>query len=131
MMLVLLNGMASGYLGVRPQLADRLVDALNADRRIDVHVWGSMGESDMSPVSDLALGLYGDVELAAGEAPSLELMLAAQAVDLRKAAPLGSTTGKLHKFVRRFVPYAARGDRAPHIDPLLAALDREAPKSSR
>lgn len=71
MMTVLLSTMASGYLGVRPLLADRIVDALNSDKDIKVHVWGSMGESDMSPMSDLSLALYGDLELAAGEALSL------------------------------------------------------------
>lgn len=71
MMAVLLNGMASGYLGVRRVLADRLVEALNTDRRIPVHLWGSMGESDMSPISDLALELYRDHDFAAGEALAL------------------------------------------------------------
>jgi len=71
MMAVLLNGMASGYLGVRRSLADRLVEALNSDRRIEVHLWGSMGESDMSPISDLALELYRDHDFAAGEALAL------------------------------------------------------------
>ncbi|CAD5294293.1 MULTISPECIES: aromatic amino acid ammonia-lyase [unclassified Bosea (in: a-proteobacteria)] len=71
MMIVLLNSMATGYLGVRPVMADRLVEALNTDRRIDVHLWGSMGQSDMSPIADLALELYKDHEFAAGEALAL------------------------------------------------------------
>ncbi len=71
MMAVLLNAMASGYLGVRPVLAHRLAAALNDDRRFDIHIWGSMGQSDMAPISDLALALYGDMELQAGEALAL------------------------------------------------------------
>jgi histidine ammonia-lyase len=71
MMVVLLNSMASGRLGVRPLLADMLVDAINTDRKVRVHIWGSMGQSDMSPISDLALDLYADVELLAGEALAL------------------------------------------------------------
>lgn len=71
MLLVLLNSMASGYLGVRPLLADRIVEALNGRREFKVHLWGSMGESDMSPCSDLALALYGDIDLVAGEALAL------------------------------------------------------------
>jgi histidine ammonia-lyase len=71
MMVVLLNSMASGYLGVRPEMAAALVEALNADRRIDVHLWGSMGQSDMSPMADLALELYKGHEFAAGEALAL------------------------------------------------------------
>lgn len=31
-----------------PLLAERLVDAINSDRQIEVHVWGSMGQSDMT-----------------------------------------------------------------------------------
>ena len=71
MMIVLLNSMASGWLGVRPLLAERLVDAINAGRIFDVHIWGSMGQSDMSPIADLALALYDDVDLEAGEALAL------------------------------------------------------------
>ncbi|WP_293795782.1 aromatic amino acid ammonia-lyase [uncultured Bosea sp.] len=71
MMVVLLNSMATGYLGVRPVMAEMLVEALNTDRRIDVHLWGSMGQSDMSPIADLALELYKDHDFAAGEALAL------------------------------------------------------------
>lgn len=71
MMTVLLNSMASGRLGVRPLLAEMLVDAINTDRKVRVHIWGSMGQSDMSPISDLALDIYADVELHAGEALAL------------------------------------------------------------
>jgi histidine ammonia-lyase len=71
MMTVLLNSMASGRLGVRPVLAEMLVDAINADRKVRVHIWGSMGQSDMSPISDLALDIYAGMELLAGEALAL------------------------------------------------------------
>ena len=71
MMVVLLNSMATGYLGVRPVMAEMLAEALNTDRRIDVHLWGSMGQSDMSPIADLALELYKDHDFAAGEALAL------------------------------------------------------------
>ena len=83
MMAVLLNAMASGRLGVRPLLAERLAAALNAGRQIDVHIWGSMGQSDMAPITDLALALYGDLELQAGEALA---MLNSSALALGTAA---------------------------------------------
>jgi histidine ammonia-lyase len=57
MMVILVNAMASGRLGVRPMLATMLVDALNSRRTFRVHMWGSIGQSDMSPVADLALDL--------------------------------------------------------------------------
>ncbi len=83
MMAVLLNAMASGRLGVRPLLAERLAAALNEDRAIDVHIWGSMGQSDMAPITDLALALYSDIELQAGEALA---MLNSSALALGTAA---------------------------------------------
>jgi histidine ammonia-lyase len=102
MMLVLLNSMASGRLGVRPLLAERLTNALNTDRKIDVHVWGSMGQSDMAPITDLALSLYGDLDLQAGEAlallnsSALALGIAALAMaDLQRSLDLWSLIGAL------------------------------------
>ena len=71
MLIVLLNSMASGRLGVRPVLAEKLVDALNSNRHFNVHLWGSTGESDMSPVVDIVLDLYSGIDLAAGEAIAL------------------------------------------------------------
>ncbi len=71
MLVVMLNNMASGRLGVRPVLANLLVDALNTQRAFKVHVWGSTGESDMSAVSNICLDLYQETELAAGETIAL------------------------------------------------------------
>ncbi len=67
----LLNALASGTTGARPVLAERLVDALNANRQVAMHLWGSMGQSDMSSMADVALALFEDVELEAGEALAL------------------------------------------------------------
>ncbi|SMG46522.1 aromatic amino acid ammonia-lyase [Paraburkholderia susongensis] len=87
MLVILLNSMASGRLGVRPVLATMLVDALNSRRTFRVHVWGSIGQSDMSPMADLALDLYSELTLTSGEAlallnsSALSLGLAAIAID--------------------------------------------------
>ncbi len=70
-LLILLNSLASGRTGVRPLVAQVIADAINSNRLIAMHVWGSMGQSDMSSMSDLALGLFGDVDLVAGEALAL------------------------------------------------------------
>lgn len=67
-LLVLLNSFASGQCGVRPVLAEKILTALNSNRQIGIHLWGSMGQSDMSSMSDLGLALFSDFELAAGEA---------------------------------------------------------------
>jgi histidine ammonia-lyase len=71
MMLRLLNQLASGYPGVRTQLLTPLVEALNSDRVPTVRSLGSTGVSDLGPNADLAAALYGDMELAAGEALAL------------------------------------------------------------
>lgn len=70
-LLVLLNSLASGRTGVRPLVAQVIADAINSNRSIDMHVWGSMGQSDMSSMSDIAIALFGDTELHAGEGLAL------------------------------------------------------------
>jgi histidine ammonia-lyase len=65
------NGFASGTVGVRPQLAERLVEALNAGEAPRVRLLGSVGQSDLAPNADLAHALFEDVPLAAGEALAL------------------------------------------------------------
>lgn len=101
-LLVLLNSLASGRTGVRPLLAQTVVDALNADKPIAMHVWGSMGQSDMSSMSDIALALFGDVELAAGEALALlnssavsTAMAALAVADLERLLHLSTLVGAL------------------------------------
>jgi histidine ammonia-lyase len=70
-MLRLANGFAKGTVGVRPLLAQRLVDALNAAQHPRVRLLGSAGEADLAPLADLARGLFGDVELQAKEGLAL------------------------------------------------------------
>jgi histidine ammonia-lyase len=70
-MLRLANGFAMGTVGVRPLLAERLVDALNASRHPPVRLLGSAGEADLAPLADLARGLFGEVELRAKEGLAL------------------------------------------------------------
>lgn len=65
---VLLNALASGRTGARLQLAQVLVEALNQNKPVAMHLWGSMGQSDMSAMADIGLALFQDFELAAGEA---------------------------------------------------------------
>jgi histidine ammonia-lyase len=67
-MLRLANGFASGTTGVRPQVAERLVAALNASESPHVRLLGSVGQSDLAPNADLAHGLFEEFPLASGEA---------------------------------------------------------------
>jgi len=70
-MLRLANGFAKGTTGVRPMLAERVVDALNDRRGPPVRMLGSVGEADLAPLADLAHDLFADVELAAKEGLAL------------------------------------------------------------
>jgi histidine ammonia-lyase len=70
-MLRLANMLAKGTSGVRPGIAERLIDALNEDERPRVRVLGSLGQGDLPPMADLAEGLFTDLELQAKEAISL------------------------------------------------------------
>jgi histidine ammonia-lyase len=63
----LLNHLASGFPGVRPELAAHLAQALNEDRLPVVRTLGSVGQSDLAPMADLAHGVLGGFVLAAGE----------------------------------------------------------------
>ncbi len=67
----LLNGFARGTTGVRPLLAERLVDALNGGELPAVRLLGSAGMADLAPLGDLAHGLFADVGLAPKEALAL------------------------------------------------------------
>jgi histidine ammonia-lyase len=67
----LANGLASGYPGVRPLLAERLVEALNGGRVPRIRVLGSVGQSDLAQMADLAAGLFEDVPLEPGEGLAL------------------------------------------------------------
>jgi histidine ammonia-lyase len=70
-MLRLANGLAAGHPGVRPALAHRLVDALNAGETPRVRVRGSVGQSDLAQMADLAAGLFDGTPLEAGEGLAL------------------------------------------------------------
>lgn len=101
-LLVLLNTLASGRTGARPLLAQVIAEAINADTPIAMHVWGLMGQSDMSSMSDIGLALFGDTELAAGEALALlnssamsTGMAALAAIDLDRLLRLSTLTSAL------------------------------------
>jgi histidine ammonia-lyase len=68
----LANAFASGTVGVRPELAERLVDTLNGDAPLPaVRIRGSIGQADLAPMADLAAAIFADVTLAPGEGLAL------------------------------------------------------------
>jgi histidine ammonia-lyase len=70
-MLRLANHFAEGSPGVRPELADRLIAALNDGETARVHATGSVGSADLAPLAELANGLFADAELEPGEGTAL------------------------------------------------------------
>jgi histidine ammonia-lyase len=65
------NGFASGSSGVRVELAERVVAALNDGVVPRVRILGSYGQADLPANADLAHGLLGTFELAAKEGLAL------------------------------------------------------------
>ncbi len=70
-LLLLANGFARGTAGVRPELAERLVEALNRRAHPRVRMLGSVGMADLTPLGDLAAELLADFPLAPKEGLSL------------------------------------------------------------
>jgi histidine ammonia-lyase len=70
-MLRLVNHFAEGSAGVRPELADRLVTALNAGETPRVRTIGSVGQADLAPLAELADALFRGMALEAGEGTAL------------------------------------------------------------
>lgn len=70
-LLRLVNGFAMGMTGVRPELAQRLVDALNTGEAPAVRMLGSVGQADLAPLADLARGVVGDFALTRSETLAL------------------------------------------------------------
>lgn len=70
-MLVFLNQLAGGSTCVRPALAERLAEALNAGVVPSVRLRGSLGASDLAAMADIAHGVFAGMELAPGEGLAL------------------------------------------------------------
>jgi histidine ammonia-lyase len=133
----LVNGLGSGS-PVRPELAQALVDALNAGVRPLVRRYGSIGIADLSANADLAHGALGDFPLEAGEALALlchnavstghaALALAdaaalLEALDVAGALDLeafGANVGAFDPAVAKARPYAGLGTSLEHVRGLL------------
>ena len=67
----LANALAKGTAGVRPEIAQRLVDALNNGDHPRVRMLGSVGQADLPQTADLAHGLFADADLQAKEGLAL------------------------------------------------------------
>jgi histidine ammonia-lyase len=70
-MLRMANGFAGGTAGVGPSIAERVVSALNDGREPRVRILGSLGQSDLASLADIAADLFEDLALAPGEGLAL------------------------------------------------------------
>ena len=130
-----LTGLTEG-LGARPALAESAfsefgiaVQAIAAEARLLaqpvsfelVSTTQAEGIEDRMTMAPLAARrLEAMVELGA-RVVSIELMLAAQACDLR-GARLGTGTTVLRDAVRRLIPFLAEGDTPPDLEPLVGEI---------
>ena len=70
-LLRLANGIVAGYQGVRAEVADALVAALNDGAVPAVSSLGTLGQADLAQNADLAHGALSTLELEVGEAGAL------------------------------------------------------------
>jgi histidine ammonia-lyase len=70
-LLRMVNGFAKGTGGVRPELVERLLETLNSGRIPAVRTLGSVGQADLAPLADLAVGAIGDLAPIGKETLSL------------------------------------------------------------
>ena len=73
-MACLVNGYAKGAAGVRPELAEMLVDALNRGAAPAVRSLGSVGQADLGPMADLAEGLIRETGFVLADNEGLALI---------------------------------------------------------
>ncbi|HEY6274832.1 MAG TPA: aromatic amino acid ammonia-lyase [Streptosporangiaceae bacterium] len=73
-MVCLVNGYAKGAAGVRPELAEMLVHALNRGLVPTVRSLGSVGQADLGPMADLAEGLLRETGFVLEDGEGLALI---------------------------------------------------------
>jgi histidine ammonia-lyase len=73
-MTCLVNGYAKGAAGVRPELAEMILDALNRGVSPTVRSLGSVGQADLGPMADLAEGLLRETGFVVHENEGLALI---------------------------------------------------------
>jgi histidine ammonia-lyase len=73
-MVCLVNGFAKGAAGVRPELAEMLVHALNRGLVPAVRSLGSVGQADLGPLADLADGLVRETGFVLADNEGLALI---------------------------------------------------------
>lgn len=82
------------------------------------------GIEDRATMAPLSARRLTEMVALAARVISVELAVAAQAVDLRRCAPLGQGTAAVHSLVRSHVPFTGRGMPPPDLELLTQAVQR-------
>jgi histidine ammonia-lyase len=111
------------YLGIVSQSlaaeARLLAQPVSLEMASTAHAEGIEDRATMAPLAARRLA----EQVALGRRiVAIELVVAAQAVDLRGSRPLGRGTAEVRAFVRGFVPGLMPGDVVPDVEPLVVAL---------
>jgi histidine ammonia-lyase len=115
-MFVRSEGLAQGAAGARPEVVETLLAALNAGFVPSVHMLGSLGQSDLSPLAEIARALI-------GEGPNAAQLRDAGLPALRLAAGEGLALISANAFAIGVAALAAkRAERALSALELSAAL---------
>jgi histidine ammonia-lyase len=149
-LLRLANGVASGHQGARPEVAEALIETLNAGDALAVRSLGTVGQADLAQNADLAHGALRDLELEAGEAVALLVnnafstgQAALAVADARSlldwidvAAALDfeafrASVGALHTEVAVARPYPGIGETLTRIQELLEGSGLWEPDAAR
>ncbi len=127
-----LTGLTEG-LGERPQMAESAlseygiaIQSIAVEARLLAHpvsfdlvsTTQAEGIEDRMTMAPLAGRRLAEMTALGARVAAIELLLAAQACDLR-GARLGRGTGRLQAAVRRSVPFLAEGDVLPDLEPLV------------
>jgi histidine ammonia-lyase len=82
------------------------------------------GIEDRMTSAPLAARRLAEMVVLGERLAAMELVVAAQAIDLRASGPLGKGTGQAHRAVRGLVPFMASGDPVPRDFEAVRALLR-------
>jgi histidine ammonia-lyase len=151
-MACLVNGFAKGTAGVRPELAEMMVDVLNRGATPAVRSLGSVGQADLGPMADLAEGLIRETGFVPADNEGLALVnnnafatgwaalaeLAAERLlgeaDVAAALDLEAFAGNLsilHPVVTEARPYPGTASAIRRLRELLAGSYLFEPGSAR
>jgi len=141
----LVNALANGTTAARPEAAELVVRRLNADRLPPIRVLGSVGQSDLAAMGDLAHGLLDELEPQRGEAIALlnqsafstgwaalavaDALVLLDALDVAGALDLeafGAAPAALDPAIAAARPYPGVGATLERLVELLDGSDRPA-----